>query len=87
MSKKGFYHILRHIEQNGNVHYNDVLKYSIDKKIIGSRATITIILNGLTELGLLERTVSQTRPLRTTYNVSKKGKIAIKNLQGLEALF
>lgn len=87
MSKKGFYHILNHINENENVHYNDVLKYSMDKKIIGSRASVTIILNGLTDLGLLERTVSQTRPLRTTYNVSKKGRTAIKNLQDLESLF
>ena len=87
MSKKGFYHVLNHINENEGVHYNDVLRYSMDKKIVGSRASITIILNTLTDLGLLERMVSQTRPLRTTYKISKKGKMVIKNLQDLESLF
>ncbi len=86
MSKKGFYHILKHINENENVHYNDVLRYSLDKKIVDSRASVTIILNGLTDLGLLERTVSQTRPLRTTYKISKKGIIIIRNLKELESL-
>lgn len=87
MSKKGFYNVLNHIHENEDVHYNDVLKYSIDKKIVDGRASVTIILNGLTDLGLLERLVSQTRPLRTTYRVSKKGRMVIKQLRDLELLF
>ena len=87
MSKKGFYHVLNHINENENVHYNDVLKYSIDKKIVDGRASVTIILNGLTDLGLLERTVSQTRPIRTTYKITEKGNKAIKHLKELETLF
>lgn len=79
--------MLNHINENENVHYNDVLKYSIDKKIVDGRASVTIILNGLTDLGLLERLVSQTRPLRTTYRVSKKGRMVIKQLRDLESLF
>lgn len=53
--------------------------------IVDSRESITIILNGLTELDLLEREVS--RPIRTTYKVSKKGKIVLKHLKDLEILF
>lgn len=87
MSKKGFYEILNYVMEHENIHYNDVLKHCLDKRIVDSRASITIILNGLTELDLLEREVSQTRPIRTTYKVSKKGKTALKHLKDLEILF
>ena len=87
MSKKGFYDILKHIEEKKSVHYNDVLRYALDRKIVDSRASITIILNGLTNLGLLERTVIDTRPIRTNYSVSKKGHNVIKNIKELEAAF
>ncbi len=87
MSKKGFYEILNHVIEHENIHYNDVLKHCLEKRIVDSRASITIILNGLTELDLLEREVSQTRPIRTTYKVSKKGKVVIKHLKDLEILF
>lgn len=87
MSKKGFYEILNHVIEHENTHYNDVLKHCLEKRIVDSRASITIILNGLTELDLLEREVSQTRPIRTTYKVSKKGKIVLKHLKDLEILF
>jgi DNA-binding HxlR family transcriptional regulator len=87
MSKKGFYDILKYIEEKKNVHYNDVLRYALDKKIVDSRASITIILNGLTNLGLLERTVTDTRPIRTNYSVSKKGHNVIRNIKDLEAVF
>lgn len=87
MSKKGFYEILNHVIEHENIHYNDVLKHCLEKRIVDSRASITIILNGLTELNLLEREVSQTRPIRTTYKVSKKGKVVIKHLKDLEILF
>lgn len=87
LSNKGFYDILRHVKKNENVHYNDILRHSLEKKIVGGRASITIILNGLTDLGLLERTVSQTRPIRTTYKISEKGNKALKHLKELNALF
>ena len=87
MSKKGFYETLNHIGENDNVHYNDVLRYSLEKRIVSSRASVTIILNGLTDLELLERKVSQTRPIRTTYKVSKKGKSVIRHLKELELVF
>ena len=87
MSKKEFYEVLNHIFKNENIHYNDVLRLCLEKRIIGSRASVTIILNGLTELNLLEREVSQTRPIRTTYKISKKGKITLKHLNELETLF
>ena len=87
MSKKGFYETLNHILDHENVHYNDVLRYCLEKGIVDSRASVTIILNGLTELDLLERKVSPTRPIRTTYKISKKGKTVLKHLKELEVLF
>jgi DNA-binding HxlR family transcriptional regulator len=87
MSKKGFYEILNYIYEKKNVHYNEVLRYALDKRIVESRASITIILNGLTNLGLLERTVTDTRPIRTNYAVSKTGHNIIRNLRELENIF
>jgi len=87
MSKKGFYEIFRHVEGNENVHYNDVLRYAFDKKVVDSRGSITIILNGLTELGLLERSVIPTRPIRTTYRLSRKGRSVSAKLKELESIF
>ena len=84
MSKKGFYTILIYIKNHAEIHYNDVLKYAIKNKVVSSRASVTIILNGLTDLGLLDRSVSQGRPIRTTYKVSNKGKTIIKYLKELE---
>lgn len=84
MSKRGFYDVLARIDEMGSMHYNDVLKFAFEKKLVESRASITIILNGLTNLGLLERTVENTRPMRTTYNVSKKGKTILNYLKQIE---
>lgn len=85
MSKKGFYDILKYVKENEGIHYNEVLKYAFDKKIVESRASITIILNGLTDLGLLERNVATSRPIRTTYKISKKGVHVINKLREIEA--
>jgi len=87
MAKKGFYEILNYIAEKKTVHYNEVLRHAMDKKIVDSRASITIILNGLTNLGLLERKVTDERPIRTNYSVSKNGHQIIKNLKELEQLF
>ena len=87
LSKKGFYDILRHVKENPGVRYNEVLRHSLEKEIVGGRASITIILNGLTDLGLLERTTSQTRPIRTTYKITEKGNKVLKHLKELETIF
>jgi len=87
MSKKGFYEVFNYIYEKKSVHYNEVLRHVLDKKIIDSRASVTIIHNGLTNLGLLERTVTDARPIRTNYQVSKTGHHIIKNLKELESVF
>lgn len=86
MSKKGFLEVLEFVRDNEGVHYNDVLRHAFDKNIVDSRASVTIILNGLTDLDLLERNVTNTRPIRTTYRVSKKGHSVIKGLKDLETI-
>jgi DNA-binding HxlR family transcriptional regulator len=87
MSKKGFFEVLIYVYEKKNVHYNEVLKHVLDKKIVDSKASVIIILNGLTKLGLLERTVTDTRPIRTNYQVSKTGHHVIRNLKELESAF
>jgi DNA-binding HxlR family transcriptional regulator len=87
MSKKGFYNILNYVDGQGNVQYNHVLKYAMVKKIVESEASVTIILNGLTNLGLLDRSVINSRPVRTNYSVSKNGYNIIKNFKELESFF
>jgi DNA-binding HxlR family transcriptional regulator len=84
MSKKGFSEILAYIGEAGNVHYNDVLRYALDRKIVRSRASITIILNGLTSMGLVERTVIDSKPIRTSYKINKRGKNILDFLRDLE---
>lgn len=86
MSKKGFYDVLQYLKENEGMHYNDILRYLLENKIVNSRASVTIILNGLTDLELLERNVSQERPIRTTYKISKKGNIIIKHMKELEII-
>lgn len=86
ISKKGFLEVLEFVRDNEGVHYNDVLRHAFDKKVVDSRASVTIILNGLTDLGLLERSVTNTRPIRTTYKISKKGHSVIKGLKDLETI-
>lgn len=87
MSKKGFYNILKCVDEQGNVQYNQVLKYAMGNKIVESRASVTIILNGLTNLGLLDRSVINSRPVRTNYSVSKNGHNIIKIFKELESFF
>jgi DNA-binding HxlR family transcriptional regulator len=84
MSKKGFYQVLQHINDKGEVHFNDVLNLALSSKMVNSRSQVIAIMNGLTDLGLLERKVSERRPLRTTYSVSKKGRNILNLLREIE---
>ena len=84
LSKKGFYDVLREVEARSKMHYNEILKYTLEKKLVKSRASVTTILNGLTGLGLLDRMVTDARPIRTTYQLSKKGKSILNLLKQIE---
>lgn len=87
MSKKGFYETLKHVKKRRSIHYNEVLNYAIDNKIVSSKASITIILNGLTNLGLLERKVTDDRPIRTLYSLTKDGEKILSKLSELQKFF
>jgi hypothetical protein len=62
MSKKGFYDILLYVEEEGDVHYNDVLKHALLSKIVGSRSTVTVVPNALRD----SKDPRQDRLLRET---------------------
>ena len=84
ISKKGFLEILLYVESHPETHYNQVLKNSIEKKILSSSSSVTLVMNSLTDIGMLERTIADTRPIRTTYYVTEKGKRVIKLLKNVE---
>lgn len=87
LSKKGFYETLKYIEKEKNVYYNQVKRHAIQNKVVDSHASITIILNGLTNIGLLERTVKDEKPVRTNYSLTSEGKEILKKLRDLEKYF
>jgi DNA-binding HxlR family transcriptional regulator len=84
LSKKGFLDTLLLINNKKQLHYNELQKYLMMKKIVTSQASVTIILNGLTNLGLLERTVVDGKPPRTSYSISKSGKTVLAQLNNLK---
>ena len=82
LSKKGFYDVLKFIKKQKSVYYNDVVNFATQEKIVSSQASVTIILNGLTNLELVKREVTDERPVRTLYSLTKNGeKILIKLLE------
>ena len=84
IAQKGFAEVLQYVNKKEVIHYNDILQYAVGENIIKSRSSVTIILNGLTEMGFLTRTVSNARPIRTTYSVSKKGQHVLKGIRAFE---
>lgn len=87
LSKKGFYDILIKVKENPGMHYNEILRHSLEKEIVGGRTTVTTGLNTLTDMELLERKISQKGPVRTTYIITKKGGKILKCLRELNMLF
>lgn len=85
-SKKGFYDVLVFVEGKGTVGYSDILKHCLREKVVESRGTVPKIVNGLSDLGLVERSVSARRPVRTSYAVTPKGKSVLENLRKIEEL-
>jgi DNA-binding HxlR family transcriptional regulator len=85
MSKKGFYETLEYICKNESVHYADIMKVLIESKVVESRATVTLIVRGLLKLNLVERTVMDSRPVRTVYKSTEMGSEVLQLLQKIEA--
>ncbi len=85
MSKKGFYDIFEYLMKHDGMYYNEILKYAQKNKIVDSRASITTMLNWMVSFGLLERhEITDVRPMRTRYNVSKKGQHALKDMKHID---
>lgn len=84
LSKKGYYEILLFVDEKRQVHYSEVLDYVNENRLARSDATVTGALKALTGLGLLQRSVSQEGPIRTTYALSKKGKEFTRHLIDLQ---
>jgi len=86
MSKKGYYETLGFICEQGAVHYADILNHDLQKGIVESRATVTLIVRGLSRLDLIRRTVMDSRPIRTVYQPTEKGVKLLRHLQAIEQL-
>lgn len=86
ISKKGFYDVLVFVEEKGTVGYSDILKHCLNEKIVESRGTVPKIVNGLSDLGLMESTVSVKRPVRTIYTITQNGKDILTSLRKIETI-
>jgi DNA-binding HxlR family transcriptional regulator len=86
MSKKGFYETLKFICEKAPVHYAEILDYDLSNMIVQSRATVTLIVRNLAKLELIERTIVDSRPIRTVYKPTEKGSQLLRHLQAIEQL-
>jgi len=86
MSKKGFLETFEFICAKQSVHYSEILKYDVENHIVQSRATVTLIVRSLSKLNLIERTVMDSRPIRTVYKPTEKGTKLLIHLNEIEKL-
>jgi DNA-binding HxlR family transcriptional regulator len=86
MSKKGYYETLSFICQKGSTHYAEILDYNLENAIVQSRATVTLIVRNLAALGLIKRTIVDSRPIRTIYQPTEKGQNLLNHLHAMEKL-
>ncbi len=86
LSKKGYYEILLFVSRKEAARYSGILEYMLSNKHVKSDATVTQALNAFTDLGLLRRRISQERPIRTSYELTEKGKEFVRRLVELESL-
>lgn len=86
MSKKGFYETLEFVCEKGSVHYAEILKHDLENRVVQSRATVTLIVRGLSMMGLIKRTVMDSRPIRTLYQPTEKGLKLLRHLRDMEQL-
>ena len=68
------------------MHYAEILKYNLENRIVQSRATVTLIVRGLSKIGLIKRTVMDSRPIRTLYQPTEKGLKLLRHLSDMEKL-
>ena len=86
MSKKGFYETLEFVCEKRSAHYSEILKHDLEHGIVKSRATVTLIVRGLSKMDLIRRTVMDSRPIRTVYQPTEKGLKLMRHLKDIEQL-
>ena len=86
LARKGAYQIFLQIKENGPMYYNDVLNYALEEQLFKSRASVTVILNCLTDYGLLDRMIINARPSRTQYSVNDMGDKMLRHLEDIKRL-
>ena len=86
LAKKGFYEVLFFVSEERTTHYSDVLEYVRKNRLARSDATVTQALKFLSDHELLKRTVSQDRPIRTTYELTDRGKEFVDHITQLQDL-
>jgi len=86
MSKKGFFETLELVCEKGSVHYAEILKHDLEKNVVESRATVTLIVRGLSKMNLIKRIVIDSRPVRTVYQPTAKGLKLLQLLKEIEKL-
>ena len=84
LATKGTLETLLHISKNENIGYNSIMQHMLSNKIVTSRASVNTTITKLTDMGLLERTITQNRPIRTGYRVSKNGYSMMEHLARIE---
>ncbi len=80
LATKGTYETLLYIKDNEYIGYNAILKHVTSNKIVASRASIHKTITDLSNMKLLERKITQDRPVRTGYRVNERGHKVIKCL-------
>jgi DNA-binding HxlR family transcriptional regulator len=68
------------------VHYTEILDYDLNTSVVASRATVTLIIRNLTALGLIKRSIVDSRPVRTVYQPTEKGQKLLEHLRAIEQL-
>ncbi len=85
LANQGTYEILLYVKDHEGLHYNDIMKYATNNHIVGSRSSITVILNFLIDHHLLDKYI-ETRPIRTCYRINEKGCKMIKYLNDIKKI-
>jgi len=85
LASAGFVEMLEFVRRNENARYNEIKNYLLDEqKLFTARSSANLLINHLLELGLIERKVLDTKPLKTSYRISRKGESVLKHLKVIE---
>ncbi len=87
LASNGFVEALEFIRQNENARYNEIKNFLLDDaRLFTARSSVNLLINHLLDLGLVERKVLDTKPLKTSYKINRKGEAILKHLKGIERI-